>query len=84
MSGKRRRMPRDGGSKEFYVYTRDWELHKWTPQIGVPVGPYTQFGLRKALRQLQNLGYDTTRESGVSVLVERIDKEAYIEHRSDD
>lgn len=38
------------------------------------VGPYSQFGLRKALRRLQGMGYSAD-GSDHSVLVRRIDEE---------
>ena len=56
---------------KYYVQTMDWALRKWTPQRGVRTGPYTLFGLRKALRKLQDMGYETDRRGGVSVLVEK-------------
>ena len=57
----------------YYVLTYDPETEEFTPQAGVRCGPYTLFGLRKALRKLQDLGYDTSRNGGFSVLVERRD-----------
>lgn len=58
---------------KYQVLTWDWEIHDWSPQQGVRRGPYSLFGLRKALRKLRDMGYDTTRNGGVSVLVERIE-----------
>lgn len=55
----------------YYVTTRDVERERWTPQKGVKAGPYSLFGLRKALRKLNAMGYDTSRDGGVMVLVER-------------
>lgn len=43
--------------RKYYIETWDTEAQKFTPQDGVPVGPYTLFGLRKAVRELRNLGY---------------------------
>jgi hypothetical protein len=57
----------------YYVMTYDYERETYTPQKGVRKGPYTLFGLRKALRALAGMGYDTGRQSP-SVLVE-VDKE---------
>jgi len=59
--------------RRYYVTTWDAELQQFTPQIGVPEGPYTLWGLRRALRQLQDMGYETTKAGGVSVLVEARD-----------
>lgn len=42
----------------------------FTPQKGVRTGPYSKWGLRKALRALQAMGYETSKAGGVSVLVE--------------
>lgn len=61
--------------KRYFVRTWDSDKQSFTPQKGVRVGPYTLMGLRKALRQLQGLGYDTSRAGGVSILVE--DEENY-------
>lgn len=57
--------------QKYRVTTWDIERQDWTPQSGVPTGPYTLFGLRKALRKLRSMGYDVSRRGGVSVLVER-------------
>lgn len=56
---------------KYYVTTWDMERQKFTPQTGVRTGPYSQFGLRRALRKLQGMGYETSKHGGVSVLVER-------------
>ena len=67
--------------QRYRVLTWDIEEQKWTPQKGVRSGPYTLFGLRKALRELRRMGYPCNRdflgyqEHGYSdpcVLVERI------------
>jgi hypothetical protein len=58
----------------YYVSTWDTDLEKFTPQHGVRTGPYSLWGLRRALRKLQELGYDTSRGGGFSVLVEREDE----------
>lgn len=44
--------------RRYFVKTWDWDLHRWTHQKGVRVGPYSLFGLRAALRKLRALGYD--------------------------
>ena len=41
----------------YYVYTWDTDKETFTPQAGVRCGPYSLFGLRKALRKLRRLGY---------------------------
>lgn len=58
----------------YRVTTYDSWKNGFTPQKGVRCGPYSLFGLRKALRKLRGMGYDTSREGGVSVFVERIEK----------
>lgn len=58
----------------YRVLTWDYIREKFTPQIGVRCGPYRLMGLRKALRALRELGYETTRTGGFSVLVERYDR----------
>ena len=55
---------------KYYVTTIDPEKDRFTPQKGVRTGPYTMFGLRKALRKLQSFGYECGRDDP-SVLVER-------------
>ena len=42
---------------QYYVYTWDMDKQTWTPQAGVRCGPYTLFGLRRAIRQLRAMGY---------------------------
>jgi hypothetical protein len=44
--------------KRYYVETWDPEREKFTPQKGVRKGPYSLFGLRRALRKLQGMGYE--------------------------
>lgn len=56
--------------KRYEVLTWDVYLQKFTPQQGVRRGPYSLWGLRKALRKLRDAGYDTSRGGGVSVLVQ--------------
>lgn len=41
----------------YFVETWDSEKQAFTPQEGVPIGPYTKFGLRKAIRDLREIGY---------------------------
>jgi hypothetical protein len=61
--------------KRYYVRTWDAELQQWTPQEGVPHGPHSQWDLKRALRALQNCGYDVGRAGGHFVLVQ--DEENY-------
>ena len=48
--------------RRYYVFTYDWEQAEYTPQLGVYCGPYSLFGLRRALRKLRDMGYDTGRQ----------------------
>ena len=64
--------------QKYDVLTWDSELQKWTPQAGVRRGPYTLFGLRKAIRKLRYLGYTAHR----SVSVRTRDGEVF-DHDSD-
>jgi|HubBroStandDraft_2_1064218.scaffolds.fasta_scaffold713933_2 hypothetical protein len=41
----------------YYVETWCPEQERFTPQDGVPAGPYSLFGLRAAIRALRDLGY---------------------------
>jgi hypothetical protein len=41
----------------YYVTTWDTDTQSWTPQAGVRTGPYSLFGLRKAIRKLREMGY---------------------------
>jgi hypothetical protein len=58
---------------KFYVLTWDTYKQKFTPQRGVRAGPYTLFGLRKAVRKLREMGYGCERWDN-SVLVCRQDE----------
>ncbi len=53
----------------YYVTTWDMDKQEFTPQKGVRTGPYSLFGLRKALRKLKSLGY-SARKGDPWVLVE--------------
>ena len=61
--------------KKYEVFTWDAEKEEWNPQEGVRRGPYTLFGLRRALRRLRDLGYPCDYQSNncgdPSVLVRR-------------
>lgn len=57
---------------KYEVLTWDMDKQKWTPQIGVRRGPYTLWGLRKALRKLRDMGYSIQRANAPCVYVERI------------
>lgn len=41
----------------YEVLTWDIERQEWTPQQGVRKGPYTLWGLKRALRKLRAIGY---------------------------
>ena len=60
-------------TKRYDVMTWYHDREEFTPQIGVRRGPYTLFGLRKALRKLRDLGYETNRAGAFCVLVQRIE-----------
>ena len=55
------------------VLTWDPERQEYTPQIGVRRGPYTLWGLRKALRKLRDLGYSAHRDDAFVLVVPRSD-----------
>ena len=55
----------------YYVETWDYDLQKFTPQKGVRAGPYTLFGLRKALRKLRTFGYDARRQDASTLVFEK-------------
>jgi hypothetical protein len=42
---------------KYYVYTYDADKEDYTPQAGVRCGPYSLFGLRRAIRKLRDAGY---------------------------
>jgi hypothetical protein len=48
---------------KYDVTTWDSELQKWTPQEGVRRGPYTRWGLKRALRKLRAIGYPCNYQS---------------------
>ncbi len=56
----------------YYVQTWDTQRQEFTPQQGVRTGPWSLWGLRKALAQLRTMGYAADR-GDPSVLVERRD-----------
>ena len=57
-------------AKRYEVLTWDVDKQHFTPQQGVRRGPYTKWGLRRALRALRDMGYNTSRRGGFSVLVQ--------------
>ena len=63
MKRKRTRKPKPS----YFVDTWDTTLQKFTPQDGVPYGPYTLFGLRKAIRALRGMGYSANRLPKIGV-----------------
>ncbi len=50
----------------YWVYTWDTERQQFTPQQGVRRGPYSLWGLRKAIRKLRDLGYPCDYSSAAS------------------
>ena len=64
------RVKRKPKRKYYRVTTWDTDKQKFTPQIGVRQGPYTLFGLRKAIRKLRDMGYSGSRVDSFSVMVE--------------
>lgn len=48
----------------YYVTTWDTYRQEFTPQKGVRTGPYSLFGLRKAIRKLRAIGYPCNYDSG--------------------
>lgn len=54
----------------YEVLTWDSDRQEFTPQIGVRRGPYSKWGLRRALRKLRDMGYETHRRGAYSILVE--------------
>lgn len=62
----------------YRVRTWDVELQKWTPQVGLPPGPFTLMGLRWVARMLRTMGYTANyggswQNGDPSVLVERVE-----------
>ena len=55
--------------RRYWISTWDSNKQEFTPHRGVRTGPYTLFGLRKAMRALEAQGY-TARKGDPSVLVE--------------
>ncbi len=47
----------------YYVRTWDTDKQAYTPQIGVHVGPYSLWGLKRALQKLNGCGYAIYREA---------------------
>ncbi len=45
----------------YYVFTWDMDIQKYTPQVGVPCGPHSAYGLRQALHELRSMGYSAHR-----------------------
>ena len=60
-------------TKRYYVLTWDANLETFTPQEGVRAGPYSLFGLRKAIRALREMGYAASRDDP-SVCVDSVTK----------
>ena len=62
----------------YSVETWDPNLKQFTVQKGVRTGPYSLWGLRRALRKLRALGY-TARKGDPAVSVSRTDPEYWEE-----
>ena len=66
----------------YQVRTWDTDKQAFTPQAGVRCGPYSLWGLKWAMRKLQEIGYPCHRrgrgrqDNDFSVLIERLDAEA--------
>lgn len=71
-TGSRKRVG-EAMAKTYEVLTWDSDKSDFTPQRGVRRGPYSQFGLRKALRKLRQIGYEINRASATAILVQRTD-----------
>ena len=56
----------------YYLWTWDSDKQDWTPQQGVRCGPWSKWGLRRALRKLRGMGYNA-RKMDPFILVKRID-----------
>ncbi len=56
---------------KYYVTTWDSDLQMFTPQDGVQTGPYSKWGLRKAIRELRNMGYDARRNDSSTMIESR-------------
>jgi hypothetical protein len=65
-------MKRKQKKPRYYVETWDTEKQTFTPQQGVRKGPYSLFGLRKALKALRLGGYSACKNDP-SVYVYRIE-----------
>jgi transcriptional regulator with XRE-family HTH domain len=65
----------EGGNHKriYFVLTYDVEKERFTPQKGVSKGPYSLWGLRRALRKLQRLGYETDRNTPSVLIFKRIE-----------
>jgi hypothetical protein len=53
----------------YYVTTRDNDRERFMPEKGVRCGPYSLFGIRKALRRLRRIGYRADRNDGLVLVV---------------
>lgn len=55
---------------KYYVTTWDADLQKFTPQKGVRTGPYSKWGLRRAMRKLRTMGYDVNRGDNFTAITD--------------
>lgn len=51
----------------YFVTTWDTETQSFSAQKGVKTGPYSQFGVRKAIRKLRAMGYPANYSSRLCV-----------------
>jgi hypothetical protein len=63
------RLLEDAMKPKYFVTTWDSMKQDYTPQPGVRTGPWSLFGLRRALRALRMMGYEVKRPNAHSVLV---------------
>jgi len=57
---------------KYEILTWDIDRQDFTPQQGVRRGPYTLFGLRKAIRAMRECGYTVRRHGDSFTLIQRI------------
>lgn len=61
----------------YYIWTWDTDKQSFTPQAGVRCGPWSKWGLRRAIRRLREMGYPcdySSKGSGdPSVKIERVE-----------
>lgn len=58
-------------TSRYWIATYSMDLADFSPQVGVRVGPYSLFGLRKAFAKLRQLGYPCARDEPSVMVIER-------------